>query len=728
MIPKLLFLSAILLAGLFHTNSEARPIDPMESDSLRVGLVLSGGGAKGVAHIGILKAIEEAGLRIDYITGTSMGSLIGGLYAIGYRSDQLIEISRENNFIELFTESVNRRYISNYEKGFDERTTVTFPISERGINLPAGIITGQNIYSFLAGLSWTAHATESFDDFPIPYAAVATDLETGEVKVFRSGYLPDAIRASISIPSAMVPHKIDGRLYIDGGLSRNLPVQEAFDMGANYVIAVDVSSPLVSQDSLRSLTEIMNQAVLYRVNERTESEKKKADLAITISKLDNYSITEFDLLGTFLEIGLEAGQNYVDEFKRLAAQQTTPPPPPMWVEDPVPLPIQNIVIEGNTLFDDEFITRKLEFEPGISLTPKEIEEKVNRLYSSRYIQQVTYQIKPDSSYYYNLLITVQENKSNDFRVGFRYETKTQASILLEATFQDMLHPGSINRFEARLGDEIQFASDYIYYGALGSRLAALTTFQYQSETVEWYQDFKRISSFTNHILRGELSAGNYFSLQNLFAIGIRKDFIFHNNIINAGGIEPTDSDYHALFARYRFDRLNRKSYPTDGQKFIAEGFHSNPVFLSPLLFTSISAYWEGHYRITGNFSLRNSIYAGYTYGEELPWGYWNSPNKLHPTFGLVRFGGLDRYEISKRHIQMGSIGMQAEPFYHRFIGIDFYMGRFLDEWDMEFHQNDFEYGASVTAGALTILGPIKAILSTSSFNRFRAELQIGYQF
>ena len=723
-----MLLSAVLITGIFSSNAEARSLNAFENDSLRIGLVLSGGGAKGVAHIGILKAIEEAGLRIDYITGTSMGSLIGGLYAIGYRSDQLIEISRENNFVELFTESANRRYISNYEKGFDDRTSVTFPISERGINLPAGIITGQNIYSFLSGLAWTAHATENFDDFPIPYAAIATDLETGEAKVFRSGYLPDAIRASISIPSAMVPHKIDGRLYIDGGLSRNLPVQDAYDMGANFIIAVDVSTPLVSQDSLRSLTEIMNQSVMYRINERTDSEKEKADLAITVSKLDNYNITDFNLLDIFLEIGLEAGQNYIEEFRRLASLQSIPPSPPQRVEDPLALPIQSIIIEGNTLFNDDFITRKLEFEPGISLTPKDIEDKVNRLYSSRYIQQVTYQIKPDSSYYYNLLITVQENKSNDFRVGLRYETKTQASILLEATFQDMLHPGSINRFEARLGDEIKFLSDYIYYGALGSRLAALTTLQYQSETVEWYQDFNRVSSFTNHILRGELSAGNYFSLQNLFTIGIRKDFIFHNNIINAAGIEPTKRDYHALFARYRFDRINRKSYPTDGQKFIAEGFHSNPVFLSPLLFTSITAYWEGYYQISNNFSLRNSIYAGYTRGEELPWGYWNSPNKLHPTFGIIRFGGLDRHEISKRHIQLISIGLQAEPFYHRFIGLDLYTGRFLDEWDMDLQQKDFEFGTSLTVGALTILGPVKAIFSTSSLNRFRAELQIGYQF
>jgi NTE family protein len=728
MISKKILLLTCLVTGFLYTKSIASDLHTANDDTLRIGLVLSGGGAKGVAHLGILKAIEEAGLRIDYITGTSMGSLIGGLYAIGYRSDQLIELSRENNFLELFTESANRRYISNYEKGFDERTAVTFPISERGIHLPAGIITGQNIYTFLSGLAWSAHTTENFDDFPIPFASIATDIETGEAVVFRSGYLPDAIRASISIPTAMVPHKIDGHYYIDGGLARNLPVQEAIDMGANYIIAVDVSSPLVSQDNLRSLTDIMSQAVLYRINERTASEKKKADLAITLSELDSYNIIDFDLLDIFVNIGIEVGQRYYDDFKRLAEMQSPPPPPISRIEAPIPLPIQNIIIEGNTLFDDEFIKRKLEFETGFSLTPKEIEDKIARLYSSKYIEQVTYRIKPDESYYYNLIITVRENKSNDFRVGLRYETKTQASILLEATFQDMLHVGSINRFEVRLGDEIQFTSDYIYYGALGSRLAALTTFQYKTEKVDWFEDFSRVSSFTHHTFRGEVSAGNYFSLQNLFTIGIRKDFVSHRSIINREGIEPSNSDYHAIFARFIFDRINRKSYPTDGQKFIAEGFHSNPILFSPLLFTSISSFWEGHYRISDDFSLRNTIYIGYSIGEELPWEYWYSPNKLHPSFGFVRFGGIGRYEVSKRNIQMGSIGIQAEPFYHKFIGLDLYAARFLDDWNLNFLENDIELGAAITIGALTILGPIQAIFSTSTLNAFKAEIQVGYQF
>lgn len=699
-----------------------------EGDTLRVGLALSGGGAKGIAHIGILKAIEDAGLRIDYITGTSMGSLVGGLYAIGYTSDQLIELAKNNNFVDLFTERVNRRHISNYEKLFDGRTIATFPINERGINLPAGIITGQNIYAYLTRHTWPAHHTENFDDFLIPYATIGTDIETGDAKVFRSGYLADAIRASISIPSAMYPHRIGDRYYVDGGLARNLPVQDAFDMGANFVIAVDVSTPLLPQEQLRSLTEIMNQAVLYRINERTDEQKALADLAITISRLDDYNMMDFDQAALFIDFGLEKGAEYLDHFKEIAALQSTPAVLRAELPPPSPLPINDVLIEGNTLFDDDFIIRLLDFESGTSLSPELIEEKISRLHSSQYIQQVTYRIVPDDDYYYNLKITVVENKSNDFKVGLRYETQTQASILAEATFQDLLHTGSINRFDLRLGDDISFNSDYIYYGALGSSLAALTSFQFHSEKVDGFVDGDLTSSFTNRIIRGEMSVGNYFSNINLFSVGVRKDFIYQADRINIENIEPSSDDYLSFFARYLLDKVNRNSYPTNGQKLFLEAHHSNSSILSPILFTSLRGYFEGHFAVTDEFTVRTTAYAGYSYGNDLPWSYWSVPNRYERPYGSLHFGGFSRYEISSRNMQIGSFGFQVEPIYHRFIGMDIFAGRFMDDWNISLLRDDIEYGASITVGALTILGPVQAIFSTSTRNSFKAELQLGYRF
>ena len=697
-------------------------------DTLRVGLVLSGGGAMGIAHIGVIQAIEEAGIRIDYITGTSMGSLVGGLYAIGYTSDQLAEMATSNNFVELFTEKPDRKYISNYEKIIDDRTIVTFPISEKSIDLPVGIISGQNIYTYLARLTQSVHGIEEFDDFPIPFAAVATDLETGEAKVFRSGYLPDALRASISIPSLFSPHNIDGKLYVDGGLIRNLPVQDAIEMGADYTIAVDVSSPLMTKDSLNTFAKVLNQSIFFRIHDYSDIQREMADYVIRIKELEPYNSADFDMAEEFLEIGRKVGQRHLDEFKKIAARQKASPPERLEIQSSGTFPIEEIVIKGNSYYDDTFFLNQLDFVPGSILDPETIEEKITQLYSSQYIDHVTYRLLPSSDHYYRLQINVVESDTDEFKVGLRYETGSQASILLETNFQNILHDGSLTRFESRLGDRINFQADHIYYGALGSNLALLTTLQYQSEQVNWYSGDTRVSQFRNNIVRAEISGGNYFSTQNLISLGIRRDFTNINNRINFNSIDVTEENYHTLFIRFIRDRLNRKAYPTSGHRLVIEGHYSDEIILSEIDFSSSSLYYRGYHELDGTISLTNSIWLGYTTGRNLPWVYWKSPNRYNPIYDTIHFGGADTYEVSSRNAQLVSLGIQLEPFYHRFIGLELFAGKFEDTWNFDFLGDTREYGISLSVGALTILGPARLLFSGSTINSLRAELQIGYQF
>lgn len=722
-----IFLSTLISFG-YPGQILSSELTRSESDSLRIGLVLSGGGALGIAHIGIIQAIEEAGLRIDYITGTSMGSLVGGLYAIGYSSDQLMEIALSNNFTQLFSDRKNRRYISNYEKLFDERTIATFPISKKGIDLPAGIITGQRIHSYLSKLAWSTHGVDDFSKFPIPFAAIATDIETGEAKVFNSGYLPDALRASISIPTLFTPHEIDGQKYMDGGLIRNLPVEDAIKMGANYTIAVNVGTPLMPQDSLNSLSSIITQTMLFRVLDNVEIQKEMADLYLEVDELNRFSGADFDLAEQFIEIGQRAGQKHIEKFKELAALQVTPPPIRPGIGGAGKLPISQLIIEGNTIYDDDFLRNLLEFTPGLSLSPEMIEEKVNRLYSSQYIDLVTYRILPNDDYYYSLYINVHENIRDEFKAGLRYESQTQASILLEASFHDLIHDGSLTKGEARLGERTRFRMDHAYFGPLESRFALLFSAMYQTELIEWYQENIRVSRFKNEVVRFEMSGANYFSTNNMVSLGIRKDFNNHINVINSSGILASDSEYHAVFLRFMRDRLNRKSYPTNGERLIIEGYYSDQVFLSPINFSSSRLYYTGWYPLNNQISLNNTLMVGYTTGRNLPWDYWHSPNRNLNLLEMVRFGGVNRYRLNSRNIQVISMGLQLEPLHHRFIGIDIFAGRFMKKWNLDFKKDDIELGLSVTVGAQTILGPIKLIFSNSSVSNFNTEIQIGYQF
>lgn len=727
-------ISFLLLFTLSVITSEAQELDSnsgsnhAENDSLRVGLVLSGGGAMGIAHIGVIQAIEEAGIRIDYITGTSMGSLVGGLYAIGYSSDQLAELATSNNFTELFTEKPDRQYISNYEKINDDRTIATFPISEKRIDLPVGIISGQSVYTFLSRLTQSVHGIEQFDDFEIPFAAVATNLETGEAKVFHSGYLPDALRASISIPSIFSPHEIDGNLYVDGGLIRNLPVEDAIEMGADYTIAVDVSSSLMEKDSLNTITKVLNQSLYFRIHDYADVQREMADYVVRIDELEPYNSADFDKAETILKIGQKAGQRHLDDFKKIAARQNASPRKRKGIENSQKFAVDNIEIRGNSFYDDAFILSQLDFISQDDLEIAMIEQRVSKLYSSPYIDNVTYRLIPKSDQNYTLQINVDENETDDFKVGLRYESKAQASILFEANFQNLLYNGSLTRAEVRLGDLINMQADHIYYGALGSNLGLMTSLQYKSENVNWYSSNNSNSQFKDELFRVELSGGNFFSIQNLFSIGVRKDFNRHSNRINYNDVEVTDENYHAVFARFIRDKLNRKAYPTSGRKFVLEGYYSDDLIFSELDFTSSDFYYQGYYALNDEVSLTNSIWLGYTTGRDLPWEYWKSPNRYETVYNFIRFGGVDPYQISSRNVQMATFGIQLEPFYHRFIEIDYYTGRFQENLNFMFPSNEFEHGLSLSLGALTILGPAKIILSTSTVNNFKAELQIGYQF
>ena len=721
----ILFISLSFIA--VATQAKSTDLQYLENDTLRVGLVLSGGGAKGIAHVGVLEALEEAGVHIDYITGTSMGALVGGLYSIGYTTEQLAEIVHSNDFNEFFQDRKQRRYSSNYEKLTGERTLVSFPMSRRGISLPPGVITGQKIYTFFSRLAWHVSTERNFDNFPIPFAAIATDLETGEASVFRSGYLPDALRASMSIPSVFTPIEIDDRIYVDGGLIRNLPVQDAIDMGANYIIAVDAGSRLEDRTGLQSLTAILNQTISFRIRDNVEQQRSLADYYVDIEDVRIFSTNDFSEAEAILRVGRNAGQEHLQFFKEIASKQNREPIKRQRVPEPEFISIDQVTIEGNTVYDDYVILSLLEFLPGSNIHPDLIEERLSQLYSSQYIDNVHYRIEQFEDD--NILhITIIENLQNRFRLGTRYESQTKSSILLSANFQSVIQPGSVTRLEARLGERLNFKAEQSFFTAFDSRSALLASVEYLSEKVDWYSENEIVGRHSNKTFRGEISWANYFSTNNLIAFGIRKDFTNYSSQINPNEVRSSPDNYHAFFMRYMRDNLNRKAFTQRGRKMVVQSFVSDPVIFSPISFSASEFHYQNNFQLTNSLTFRNTLWAAYTTGRDLPWGYWPSPNRYDPVNDYIRFGGADRFELTSRNVQMASAGFQVEPFYHWFIGFDVYGGRFSDHWDFDVTQNDIDYAVSLSLGSLTLLGPVELIMSRSTFNRFHAEIQVGFLF
>ena len=231
--------------------------DSIKKNRPKIGLILSGGGAKGFAHIGVLKVLEQAGVKIDYIGGTSMGAVVGGLYASGYNATQIDSIFKNTNFDELLQDYIPRSSKSFFEKRNDEMYALALPVNKFKVGIPIALSKGMYNYNLLAKLTHKVRHIRDFNQLPIPFLCIATDIEKGEPVILDKGYLAQAMMASSAFPSLFSPVVIDGKLLIDGGVVNNYPVDEVRKMGADIIIGVDVQDDLKDRKGLTDATRIL---------------------------------------------------------------------------------------------------------------------------------------------------------------------------------------------------------------------------------------------------------------------------------------------------------------------------------------------------------------------------------------------------------------------------------------------------------------------------------------
>ncbi|HZJ92367.1 MAG TPA: patatin-like phospholipase family protein, partial [Thiopseudomonas sp.] len=303
------------------TSTFAEPI--LDAERERVGLVLSGGAARGLAHVGVLKALEEQGIVIDAIAGTSMGAVVGGLYAAGYRIEELEKLATELNWQQALSDAPPREDIPFRRKQDDRDFLVKQKLSFRddgSLGLPLGVLQGQNLALLLEKLFARAGAVEDFDQLPIPFRAVAADISTGQTVVFSQGHLALAVRASMSIPAVLTPVEVDGQLLVDGGISNNIPVDIARQMGVDRLIVVDIGSPLASTESLHTVFDILNQSVALLTRRNSEAQLatlQEQDILVQ-PPLSGFGITDFARAQEMMDAGYRATHALQWRFAGLA--------------------------------------------------------------------------------------------------------------------------------------------------------------------------------------------------------------------------------------------------------------------------------------------------------------------------------------------------------------------------------------------------------------------------
>lgn len=407
----------------------------------KVGLTLSGGGAKGIAHIGILKAIDRAGLKIDYIAGTSMGSIVGAMYAAGYSGEEIENITRDLDWDALLSGSPSYNAVSLDEK--DGFNNATLEISFDGFkpHFSTGLIESEEIWLKFAEIFFPVHGIKNFSDFNIPIKCIATDLSNGMAVDLDNGEIVWAIRSSMSIPSvfAAVPY-LDTKL-VDGGITRNFPARDTRRMGADYVIGVNLYPGLYKANDISSAIDVMYQITNFRDAADLELEKSNCNILIE-PPLDGYNAASFSNIEEILRIGNETGDLYYEHFKHLADSLNEIE----YVEyDPFsrlpvakPVTIDDIEIIGRQHTSKSMLMRNLNIEVGKSYWPVELTKRFRRAYSTLYYDNVYYELIPTEKDHAIMRIVVNEAKLNKLKIGFSYYSFTNAALHANFTMRNLL--------------------------------------------------------------------------------------------------------------------------------------------------------------------------------------------------------------------------------------------------------------------------------------------------
>lgn len=426
----------------------------------KIGLVLSGGGAKGMAHIGALKVIEEAGIKLDYIGGTSMGAIIGALYASGYNAAELDSMFHATNFGRLIQDNLPRSAKTFYEKEDAERYALTLPFNNFKVSVPPAYSGGQNIYNELVRLLYHVKDIKDFSKLPTPFVCIATDIETGKQVVLNSGYLPEAVLASGTLPSLFEPSVINGKVLVDGGVVNNYPIEEVLALGADIIIGVDVQHGLSDRDALLSATEILLQINNYRTV--ADMKKKSAQTDIYIKpQIENYSVIEFNKLNDIVQSGVDAAKLKFEELQKLSTGSFSDTTDIIAIEPTDRILVNRLLIDGNTSHTRGYVKGKLRFDLDDPITFKKLQQGISNLSATGNFKTIRYKLVNNVNNGEDLIVPLDETPNTTFlRLSAHYDDLYKSAALLNLSKRRILSIDDVASFDLILGDNVRYNFEY----------------------------------------------------------------------------------------------------------------------------------------------------------------------------------------------------------------------------------------------------------------------------
>ena len=674
----------------------------------KIGLSLAGGGAKGFAHVGVLKVLDSLGVKIDYISGTSMGAIVGGLYASGYTGKEIEKIVLETDFYNIIANEKNRKESSFFNKSVD-KYILNLPVKNGKINVvPKAISTGQKNIYLLKELFKNVSTIDDFSILPIPFMCVGTNLESGKMEIFEKGDLVSSIMASSAFPSLMDPVKIGDSIYIDGAMTVNYPSKPLKDKGIDIVIGVDLSQGLNTREKLQSAIDILNQVIDFSIQKETKNQYQYTDINIH-PNLEGMSATSYDVKKAILDSGYAEAKKYIEPLSLLPKSEETVLRAPLNSVYSNVYKIDSLILENNHIFKKNYVQGKMNLRVPSLQTYGSINKMIDKLYATNNYTLINYDIIQKNNYNY-LKLTVTEDDTRFFiKFGLHYDEVFKTGLLLNATAKRLLFRNSVISLDVVVGDKPRYYFNYFidngYIPGFGIYTSGMTLdlTDVNSNVYEKWNWFRN-EAFIQSIWRDKYAIGG----------GVSHDY-FESKFDGVNTYSNSNNFVNA-YVFIKTDTQDDKSFPSKGLLLHAEG----------KALDLLSDEQEGrtiqmkitsqlNFPITPRFTYRLGLFGGITAGETLsPYYQYRVGGLFEQSLGnFVKLEGYEFGQLSAKNMLIASNTLQYNFHKNYFVSGHFSIANLFNDIKVDDILHINETSAGLMIGYKSPLGQIKFNYSTS---------------
>ena len=710
----------------------------------KVGVVLSGGGAKGMAHIKALKVIEEAGIPIDYIAGTSMGAIVGGLYAIGYTPEQLDSMVRKQNWTFLLSDRIKRSAMSLTDRERSEKFIVSIPFtkSPKDAASSGGIIKGQNLANLFSDLTMGYHDSINFDKLPIPFACVAANVVNGEQIIFHNGILSTAMRASMAIPGVFTPVRQDSMVLVDGGIVNNYPADVVKAMGADVIIGVDVQNALKKADKLNSAPDILGQIVDITCQSNHEKNVDLTDTYIRVN-VDGYSSASFTpaAIDTLMRRGEEAAKAQWNSLlalkKKIGISDNYVPKrhgPYSSLSNVRTIYVTDISFSGVEADDKKWLMKKCNLKENSNITTQQIEQALYQLRGSQSYSSASYTLT-DTPEGYHLNFLLQAKYEKRINLGIRFDSEEIASLLINGTADLKTHIPSRLSLTGRLGKRYAARIDYTLEPMQQRNFNFSYMFQYNDINI--YEEGERAYNTTYKYHLAEFGFSDVWYKNFRFGLGFRfeyykyKDFLFKKPEFI--GLDVESEHFLSYFAQVHYNTYDKGYFPSKGSDFkAAYSLYTDNMaqYNEQAPFSALSASWASVIPATRRFSIIPSIY-GRVLGKGIPYPLKNAIGGEVYGFYIPQqlpFAGVTNMELMENSIIITSLKFRQRMGSIHYLTLTGNYG-LTDSHFFEILKGKQLFGISAGYGMDSVFGPLEISLGYSNqTDKGSCFVNLGYYF